>query len=104
MVSGWFLLPAIFKVSKKFLMEFVFLMALVLMSFRVAFVTASLAEEIGKGYWTWFILGVFLPLIAIAILFCLPRKSRKRVTELRAVENDEIFDHLFIAKHSKQRA
>jgi len=85
-------------------MEFVFLMALVLISFRIASVTASLAENVGKGYWTWFVLGVFLPLIAIGVLYCLPRKSKKRVTELRAVENDEIFDHLFIGKHSKERA
>jgi hypothetical protein len=37
-------------------------------------------------------------------ILCLTRKFQKRVTELRAVENDEIFDHLFIAKHPKQRA
>jgi hypothetical protein len=40
----------------------------------------------------------------IGILLWLQQKSKKRVTELRAVENEEIFDHLFIAKHPKQRA
>jgi len=85
-------------------MEFVFLMALILISFRIASATAALAEDIGKRYWTWLVLGVFLPLVAIGILFCLPRKRKKQATELRAVENDEIFDHLFIAKHPKQRA
>ena len=85
-------------------MEFVFLMALVLMSLRVSTVTALIAEGVGKSYWTWFVLSFFFPLIASAILLCLPRESKKRVTELRAVENDEIFDHLFLDKHPKQRA
>ena len=85
-------------------MELVFLMALILISFRIASATALLAEDIGKSYWTWFVLGVFLPLVAIGILFFLPRKRKRQVIELRAVENDEIFDHLFIDKHSKQRA
>lgn len=85
-------------------MELVFLMALILISFRIASATASLAEDTGKNYWAWFVLGIFLPLFAIGILFFLPRKRKKQVTELRAVENDEIFDHLFILKHSKERA
>lgn len=84
-------------------MEIVFLMTLVLMSLRISTVTAGVAESIGKNYWTWFVFGVLLPLIAIGILLSLRRRSKK-VTELKPVENDEIFDHLFIAKHSKQRA
>ena len=77
-------------------------MALVLMLLRISFVTAATAERFGKSYWIWFFLGLFLPMIAIGILFCW--KSVKKITERRAVENDEIFDHLFIGKHSKERA
>jgi len=85
-------------------MEFVFLMALVLISLRISFVTAETAERFCKSYWMWFVIGLLLPFIAVAILYCLPRKTEKKITELRAVENDEIFDHLFIPKHSKERA
>jgi hypothetical protein len=94
----------LFSKIQNSIMEFVFLMALILIFFRIASATAALAEDIGKSYWAWFILGLFLPLVAMGILFCLPRKRKKHAPELRAVENDEIFDHLFIVKHPKQRA
>jgi MFS family permease len=82
-------------------MEFDFALSLVLTPFILPFITGLMAKYFGRKFWPWFFIGIPLPLIANILLLCLPDKTKK-IIELRAVENDEVFDHLFINAHPKK--
>jgi hypothetical protein len=40
-------------------------------------IAGKLAERMGRSFKTWFIIGFFLPIISVFILFLLPDKSVK---------------------------
>ncbi|HEV7229983.1 MAG TPA: hypothetical protein VGO45_01570 [Bacteroidia bacterium] len=44
-------------------------------------ISGNLAKTLGRPFMTWFIIGFFLPIISVAILFLLPDKSRKKPQE-----------------------
>jgi hypothetical protein len=83
---------------------------------KISSITSSLAKLIGGSSYTDSDASKTMTIAASAQgnragkfkriigILCLQRKFGKRVTESRAVENDEIFDHLFITKHPKQSA
>jgi len=79
-------------------MDFVFALLLVF----VPVISGLMAKSFGRKFWPWFFVGTFLPLVTNVILLCLPDKTKKKPMNLKAVENDEIFDHLFISKRSKK--
>ena len=80
-------------------MEVVLALPLLCIPFLIPFVTGQMAVSFGRKFWPWFFLGFPLPFIACIILLCLPDKKKKKITEaIKAVENDEVFDHLFITK------
>ncbi len=56
------------------------------------------AGLIEQEYWLWFYISIPLALIASLILVCLPGMPAKTKGKLSQVENEEIFDHLFIHK------
>jgi len=79
-------------------MEFVFALPLAFTPFIIPLITGLMAKNLGRKFWPWFFIGIPLPLIANIILLCLPDKTKK-IIELNVVENDELFDHLFINTH-----
>ena len=85
-------------------MEFVFAIPLLFTPFMMPLITGLMAKNFGRKFWLWFFLGLLLPFIAAIVLLCLPDKSKRKVVELRPVENDEVFDYLFITKNQNQFA
>lgn len=77
-------------------MEIIFALPLLLLPTILPLLSGLMAKNFGRKFWPWFILGIPLPLIANIILLCLPDKSEKKHPELTAVENEDIYDHLFI--------
>lgn len=73
-------------------------------SLLIPVLTGAIAVKRGRKFWPWFMAGIMISLVANIILLCLPVKSKRKTTCLRAVENDEAFDHLFINKNLNQIA
>jgi hypothetical protein len=65
-----------------------------------SFAAGQMAKKSGRKYWPWFFAGSLLPFVANIIIYYLPYKLKIKETELRPVENEEIFDHLFILPDS----
>ena len=42
--------------------------------------TGFLAKRLGRPFWTWFVISMFLPLIATFILMFLPELPQKKLT------------------------
>jgi len=82
-------------------MEVVFALPLVFTPVLMPVITGLMAKNFGRKFWPWFFVGLVLPFIANIILLCLPDRSR-RATELRPVENHELFDHLFIDSNKRR--
>jgi len=78
-------------------MEFIFAIPLLFMPLMLPFITGQMAKSFGRKFWPWFFIGIPLPLIANIILICLRDKSKEK--RVKAVENEEIFDCLFIKKN-----
>ena len=57
-------------------MEFVFAFPLLLLPFLLPLIAGLMAKNFGRKFWPWFLLGIFLPLVANFILLCLPDKSK----------------------------
>ena len=70
---------------------------IIILAFLMPLATGLIAQE----YWLWFYISIPLALIASFILVCLPGISAKTREKLSPVENEEIFDHLFIHKTRK---
>jgi MFS family permease len=75
-------------------MEVMFAIPLILVPFFWPVITGLMAKNFGRKFWPWFLIGIPLPFIAVAVLLFLPTKTNKKA-ELRAFENDEIVDHRF---------
>jgi hypothetical protein len=41
-------------------------------------IAGNLAKQMGRPFMTWFIIGFFLPVISVFILFLLPDKSKTK--------------------------
>jgi hypothetical protein len=78
-------------------MELLFALSLLILSFA----TGLMAGNFGRNAGLWFCISIPLPFIASIILLCLPDRSTAKARILRPVENEEIFDHLFIKKYKK---
>jgi len=85
-------------------MEFVFALPLLFIPLVMPFIAGQMAKSFGRKFWPWFLIGIPLPFIANIILLCLPDKTKKKTNGLKAVENDKIFNHLFITKDSQQQS
>ena len=67
---------------------------IIILAFLMPLATGLIEQE----YWLWFYISIPLALIASFILVCLPGIPAKTKRKLSPVENEEIFDHLFIHK------
>jgi MFS family permease len=76
-------------------MEIFFEIPLLIIPLLMPFFAGQMAKQFGRKFWPWFFIGIVLPMIANIILLILPDKS-KNFTALKPVENEDIFDHLFI--------
>ncbi len=85
-------------------MENFYVAAFIVLSLASALSSGWVAGRTGKNPRSWFWFSAGFPVIGLCILLCLREKPKKRVNALRAVENDELFDHLFINQHSKADA
>ena len=83
------------KNLKKIIMEVMFALPLILVPFFWPVITGLMAKNFGRKFWPWFFIGIPLPFIAVIVLLFLPVRPKQQ-TELTVVENDKIFDHLFI--------
>jgi hypothetical protein len=68
-----------------------------ILAFFMPMVTGLITEE----SWLWFYICIPLVLIASFIVVCLPGVPGKERRTPSPVENEEIFDHLFITKTQK---
>lgn len=70
-----------------------------------ALLAGKMAKDMGRKFWPWFFIGMLLPLLANFILsFLPPALFQKQSKGLKPVENEELFNHLFIEDINKKRA
>ena len=84
-------------------MEFILglLIALIPICF-FPFVTGWAALSMNRKFWPWFIAGLFLPFLGIAILLCLPVKEKRISADaMRPVSSEEIFDQVLEVEAKK---
>ena len=70
---------------------------ILILAFLLPVITGLIAQET----WLWVYVSIPLALVTSFILVCLPGITWKKTGKLSPVENDEIFDHLFINKTQK---
>ena len=58
-------------------MEVLFSLPILIIPFILPMIAGLMAKSYGRSYWTWFLIGVPLPLIANIILLCLPDRTQK---------------------------
>lgn len=69
--------------------------------FILAFLMPMATGLIAQESWLWIYVSIPLALVASFILVCLPGITWKKTGKLSPVENEEIFNHLFINKNRK---
>jgi hypothetical protein len=77
-------------------MEFFLTIPFLLVPLLFPFTAGLIAKDAGRSFHLWFWLAVPFPIITHILLLCLPDKSKKQTYTAVVVENDEVFDHLFI--------
>ena len=80
---------------KLFVMDITSALSLILLASVVPLVSGFLATCYKRNFWLWFALGILLPFLSNLLLLLLPDKSNEKVAT-KPVENDELFDFLFI--------
>lgn len=58
-------------------MEIVTIATMVLVISFFPIKTGWVAKDLGRNYWVWLFLGLFLPFISMVILLCLPIKKKQ---------------------------
>ena len=82
-------------------MEVIFAIPLLFIPLIMPWLAGQMATGFGRKFWPWFFAGMALPFIANIILLCLPDKSVKKEQIAEAVENEDIFNHLFEKENLK---
>jgi hypothetical protein len=57
-------------------MEVLFSLPILIIPFILPMIAGLMAKSYGRSFWTWFLIGVPLPLIANIILLCLPKRTQ----------------------------
>ena len=58
-------------------MEVLFSLPILIIPFILPMIAGLMAKSYGRSFWTWFLIGVPLPLFANIILLCLPDRTQK---------------------------
>ena len=82
-------------------MKFILGYSLLLVPLFWPIITGIIARTNGRNFWKWFLIAIPLPLISAVVLLFLPDKSKKKA-DVKPVENEEIFNHLFDKEQEKQ--
>jgi len=78
-------------------MEFVFALPILLIPFALPLMAGFMARRFGRSFRFWFWISFLLPFVSCIIILCLPDRS----IEQRPVENEEIFNQLFLKSAHK---
>lgn len=62
--------------------------------------TGLMAKRSGQQFWCWFGISLLLPIVANLILMYFPGTAQQE-KKIKAVENEELFDHLFISNYKR---
>ena len=84
-------------------MKFLLAGPMLVFAFLLSLVTGLTAKKAPYRIWQRLCTSILLLLVESTILFCAVGDRRKKPHHRRAVENDEIFDHLFADKRKKIR-
>ena len=76
-------------------MEITFNSPLVILPMLMPVLAGMMASFYGRNFWVWLLISIPLPFIANLLILALPDLSEKE--QPRPVENDELFDHLFLS-------
>ena len=68
-------------------MEVLFSLPILIIPFILPMIAGLMAKSYGRSFWTWFLIGVPLPLIANIILLCLPDRTQKHRKEINKEES-----------------
>ena len=74
----------------------------ILLAIPFAFLAGQMAKDKKRKFWPWFFFGMALPFMGYAFVFFLKPANEKN--KMEPVENENLFDHLFIEKINKKRA
>jgi uncharacterized membrane protein len=66
----------------------------------LSLLTGIIAKSQGQHFFTWFAVAL-IPSLIVACLYFVQERLRRKMTTLCAVQNEELFDHLFIGKDQK---
>lgn len=72
-------------------------------TFLLPLITGVAVRATPNKFWLWFYAGIPLLFIVSVILFCAVEKPGTKKEYKRPVENDELFDHLFVNKNKKTK-
>ena len=78
-------------------MKLLFAIQVLLIHLLISMIICFLTDQMNYRYWTWVSIG--LPVSLVFVHFFLPKH---KVKEVKPVENEELFDHLFIKKTSNK--
>lgn len=79
-------------------MEVLFSLPILMIPFILPMIAGLMAKSYGRSFWTWFLIGLPLPLIANIILLCLPARTEKN---MRMVKMDESMPGTARISHEK---
>ena len=84
--------------NKKESMEIITIAAVILVVSFFPVKTGWVAKDLGRSFWVWFFLGLFLPFASMIILLCLPIKKIQMANRKLPVSN-----HNRLAQNSYKR-
>ena len=80
-------------------MKFLYLVQLLTIHLSVSLLIGTMTDNLNYRFWSWVATGI--PVNIIIGTFFLSKGKQK---EIAPVENEEIFDHLFIRKNKMPRS
>jgi len=73
----------------------------IILAMPFALLAGLMAKDKKRKFWPWFFIGMVLPFMGYTIVFFLKQVNEKKISP---VENENLFDHLFIDEINKKRA
>lgn len=80
-------------------MKLLLAVPVLLFAFLLPLITGLMVKDSPYRFWLCFYISIAPPPTVSVIIFCLAGWCRQKAGKLEPVENEEIFDHLFISKN-----
>jgi hypothetical protein len=87
-----------FDHSKKVNMKLLYILQVLLIHLAISFAIGLMTNNLTPGFWTWVGISIPFNLIFGAVIAYLPVAGKNKTGRSGPVENEEIFDHLFLNK------